>query len=121
MKVLDVGSGAGDVALLAADLVGPSGSVVGIDANPLVLDTARERATAAGRTNVTFLPMDLQRLDLDADFDAVVGRLILLHQARPAEALRAVAKHLRPGGSARSRRSTCRADRSTSHPPRCTS
>src|SRR3954452_6741406 len=41
MRVLDVGSGAGDVALLAADLVGPQGSVVGIDVNPRVLDTAR--------------------------------------------------------------------------------
>jgi predicted RNA methylase len=48
MKVLDVGSGAGDVALLAADLVGPSGRVVGVDRNAEILETARERAATAG-------------------------------------------------------------------------
>ena len=54
MKVLDVGSGAGDVALLAAELVGPTGSVVGVDQDAGVLDTARARAEASGRTNVSF-------------------------------------------------------------------
>jgi SAM-dependent methyltransferase len=98
MKVLDVGSGAGDVALLAAKLVGPRGTVVGVDADPTVLDTARERAWAAGLTNVTFVPADLHGLDLDDDFDAVVGRLILLHMENPAATLRAVAGHVRQGG-----------------------
>ena len=41
MKVLDVGSGAGDVALLLADRVGPSGKVVGVEIDPTVLETAR--------------------------------------------------------------------------------
>ena len=49
LKVLDIGSGAGDVALIAAGLVGPSGTVVGVDSDPAVLDTARERVRAAGR------------------------------------------------------------------------
>jgi cyclopropane fatty-acyl-phospholipid synthase-like methyltransferase len=44
MKVLDLGSGAGDVALLAARLVGSEGEVVGIDSNPSILETARARA-----------------------------------------------------------------------------
>ena len=43
MKVLDVGSGAGDVALLAARFVGPTGAVVGVDANPAILAVARQR------------------------------------------------------------------------------
>jgi SAM-dependent methyltransferase len=98
MKVLDVGSGAGDVALLAAELVGPSGTVVGVDSDPEVLDTARARVRAAGVTNVSFLPVDLHDLDLAHDFDAVVGRLILVHMENPAEILRAVAGHIRPGG-----------------------
>ena len=38
MKVLDVGSGAGDVALLLADLVGPRGDVVGVEMNPVILE-----------------------------------------------------------------------------------
>ena len=56
MRVLDIGSGAGDVALLLADLVGPRGRVVGVDLNPAILDTARARAQAAGWQNVTSAP-----------------------------------------------------------------
>jgi ubiquinone/menaquinone biosynthesis C-methylase UbiE len=48
MRVLEVGCGAGDVALLAADLVGPQGKVVGVDTNPKILDTSRDRVAAAG-------------------------------------------------------------------------
>ena len=48
MTVLDLGSGAGDVALLLADLVGPQGRVVGIDTNAKILDVARARVRAAG-------------------------------------------------------------------------
>ena len=48
MKVLDIGSGAGDVAMAAAQLVGSEGEVVGVDMNPEILETARTRAQAAG-------------------------------------------------------------------------
>src|SRR5215472_15928286 len=44
MKVLEVGSGAGDVTLLAAELVGPTGMVIGVDHNPEILATARARS-----------------------------------------------------------------------------
>ena len=47
MKVLDIGCGPGDVALTAADLVGAQGSVVGVDVNPAILETAQARAQAA--------------------------------------------------------------------------
>ena len=98
MKVLDVGSGAGDVAFLAARLVGPTGSVVGVDNNPAVVETARQRACADGLSNVSFVAGDLRDVDLDHDFDAVVGRLILLYVADQTVALQAIARHLRPGG-----------------------
>src|SRR6478735_9112701 len=55
MRVLDVGSGVGDVALLIARLVGPHGSVVGIDVDESALQTARARTEAHGLTNVVFL------------------------------------------------------------------
>src|SRR5436190_22926927 len=55
MKVLDVGCGAGDVAFLAAELVGSGGSVIGIDTNPIILETAQQRALVAGLSNVTFV------------------------------------------------------------------
>src|SRR5947209_17999430 len=54
MRVLDVGCGAGDVAFLAAKLVGPAGSVIGGDKNPSILETARRPACAAGLSNVIF-------------------------------------------------------------------
>lgn len=98
MKVLDVGSGAGDVALLVADLVGPQGRVVSVDTNAAILDMARARAHAAELMNVSFIAGDIRTVALDSDFDAVVGRLILLYLGNPAEALRVAAGHLRPGG-----------------------
>lgn len=98
MRVLDIGCGVGDVSLLAADLVGTSGTVVGIDTDERSLGIARSRATAWGRSHITFQQSDLSDLAFDEPFDAVVGRLILMYLADPAEALRQVAEHVRPGG-----------------------
>jgi len=100
MKVLDIGSGAGDVALLAADLVGPTGRVVGVDRNESILATARARATAAGRSNVTFVAGEAGKVPLDSDFDAVVGRWVLMWVPDPASLLRTLVSHLRVGGIA---------------------
>lgn len=98
MKVLDIGSGAGDVALALAGIVGPEGRVTGVDINPQVLETARGRAAAAGYEHVEFVEGDARTLDVGEDFDAVTGRLVLMYMADPAEALRTFAKRLRPGG-----------------------
>src|SRR5271170_5692902 len=48
MRVLDIGCGPGDVAMLIADAVGPSGKVVAIDREPRAVETARNRALEAG-------------------------------------------------------------------------
>jgi SAM-dependent methyltransferase len=98
MKVLDVGSGAGDVALLLADLVGPHGTVIGVDMNRTILDTAWARVRAVGWTNVTFLAGDVRSIGLDDDFDAVVGRWILMHLPDPVAMLHQLPHHLKPGG-----------------------
>jgi ubiquinone/menaquinone biosynthesis C-methylase UbiE len=98
MRVLDVGSGVGDVALLAARLVGPGGSVVGVDVDRSALETARARAEMLGLQNVTFIEGDVRGTPTGTDFDAAVGRLVLLYLADPAEALRAIEEHVRPGG-----------------------
>jgi ubiquinone/menaquinone biosynthesis C-methylase UbiE len=98
MKVLDVGSGAGDVALLLADLVGPRGAVIGVEMNPTILDTARARVRAVGWTNVTFLEGDVHSISLDDDFDAVVGRWILMYLPDPVAVLHQLLRHLQPGG-----------------------
>lgn len=98
MRVLDIGSGAGDVALLLADLVGPTGRVIGIDRNETALQTARARADAAGWRNITFKAVDVWHLEGLSGLDAVVGRWILMHLDRQAELIRALATLLRPGG-----------------------
>jgi SAM-dependent methyltransferase len=98
MKVLDIGSGAGDVALILADLVGPQGAVVGVDENATILEVARSRAQAAGWENVTFLAGEASQLALATDFDAVVGRWVLMYLADPASVVRGLLDYLRPGG-----------------------
>lgn len=98
MTVLDLGCGAGDVALLLAELVGPQGRVVGLDTNPDILDTARHRVRAAGWTTITFQQGSLPRTDLGTDFDAVVGRWVLMYVPEPEELLRHAGALLRPGG-----------------------
>jgi len=100
-KVLDLGSGAGDVAMLVAEMVGPSGTIVGVDQNPTVLETARRRVAAAGHTNITFVVGDFHKeVSLDDDFDAMVGRAILMYLRDPAAVLRRMLRHLRAGGVA---------------------
>jgi ubiquinone/menaquinone biosynthesis C-methylase UbiE len=98
MKVLDLGSGAGDVALLAARLVGQEGTVLGIDTNPAILEVALARARAAQHRNVSFEAGDIRTLSLARDFDAVVGRYFLMFNSDPADTMREIVDHLRPGG-----------------------
>jgi predicted ATPase len=75
---------AGDLALPAAELVGPTGHVFGVDQNPGVLETATARAEASGLTNISFHTGDLNKNIPGNDFDAVVGRLVLLYVPDPA-------------------------------------
>ena len=98
MRVLDIGSGAGDVALAATELVGPAGQVVGVDVNGKILETARVRVGKAGWTNVEFVAGDARTLDLGGDFDALVGRFVLMYMSDPSGALKQFAGCLRPGG-----------------------
>lgn len=98
MRVLDVGCGTGDVALLAAELVSNSGEVVGADRAASAVAVARERAKARSVTNVSFLEGDPSELRFDRPFDAVVGRYVLMYQPDPAAFLRALATSLRPDG-----------------------
>ena len=98
MRVLDIGSGAGDVALAVRDLVGPDGEVVGVDMNPDILETARDRVEEAGHKNVTYHAGDIQTLDLGDDFDALVGRLVLMYLPDPVAVLKRLIPRLRSGG-----------------------
>ena len=98
MRVLDLGSGAGDVSFLAAELVGPSGEVIGIEQSPdaVVLATARARQLKVG--NVHFIEGDIHEPAPGGPFDAIVGRMILMYAPDPTAVLRTQAERLRPGG-----------------------
>ena len=97
MRVLDIGCGAGDVSLIAAELVGSEGEIVGVDMNPEILDTARMRVREAGNDNAQFIAGDVQTLDLGERFDALVGRLVLMYLPDPTAALKQLLTRLHPG------------------------
>jgi 2-polyprenyl-3-methyl-5-hydroxy-6-metoxy-1,4-benzoquinol methylase len=98
MRVLDIGSGAGDVSLLAGQIVGAGGSVRGVDLSADAVERARERAGAAGLSHVTFDVADVTTLEVDEPVDALIGRLVLMYLPDPAVVLRRLAAAVRPGG-----------------------
>jgi ubiquinone/menaquinone biosynthesis C-methylase UbiE len=98
MRVLDLGCGMGDVSMLAARLVGPSGRVVGVDRDALVLANASQRAEAAGFENIRFLRSDVADLPSSKLFDAAVGRFILAFLPDPVAVLKGLCTLVRSGG-----------------------
>jgi SAM-dependent methyltransferase len=98
MRVLDVGCGTGEVSFIAARLVGRTGSVLGVDRSADAVAVAEQRASGAILRNVTFVAQDLQSIDMHGDFDAVIGRLVLMYFADPVAMLRRVSAQARPGG-----------------------
>src|SRR5262249_30586539 len=98
MHVLDVGSGAGDISFLVARLVGPSGSVLGIDRSEDAVKRASARAATDGTGCCRFSVADAEAFQTDRRFDAIVGRLVLMYLDNPARALRSLIRHLSPGG-----------------------
>jgi SAM-dependent methyltransferase len=98
MRVLEIGSGAGDVAFIAARFVGPAGAVLGIDRDPAQVRFAEQRARAEGLANVDFTVADFQQFVLREPVDAVVGRLALMYASDPLAALLSLQKNLKRGG-----------------------
>jgi ubiquinone/menaquinone biosynthesis C-methylase UbiE len=99
MCVLDLGSGTGYPALLGAQTVGPSGSVIGLDLAEQMLTVARRKATTLGLTNVTFRTGDVTTLSFEAEsFDAVTSRFCLMFLPEIPKAAAEIARVLKPGG-----------------------
>lgn len=98
MRVLDIGSGSGDVAFLAARCVGPQGTVIGVDRDPAQVAFAGQRASADELTNVRFMAGDFREIELSPPVDAIVGRLVLMYAADPLDALQRVLRNLKAGG-----------------------
>jgi ubiquinone/menaquinone biosynthesis C-methylase UbiE len=99
MRVLDIGSGVGDVALLVSDIVGPGGRVVGLDRDEKGLERARQRAKEQSCSAwVSFQTTALDDYCTSEQFDAVVGRYILLYQPDAAATIRRLTSFLKAGG-----------------------
>ena len=98
MRVLDAGCGGGDVTVLIARLVGPTGEVIAVDRSRAAIDATGSRVEQEGFRNVHLLEADVTEIELDAPVDAVVGRFLLMHVADPVAVVRRLASTLhRPG------------------------
>lgn len=97
-RVLDLGSGVGDVAILVSKIVGPSGEVVGVERDIRSIGRAKERVAEAGLRNVSFAQADVGRVTIDKPFDAAVGRFILQFLPDPIGVLRSLSQLVILGG-----------------------
>lgn len=98
-RVVDLGSGGGFDCFVAAELVGPAGSVVGVDMTPAMLERARRVANELGLRNVEFREGTLEALPVaDGWADAVISNGVLNLVADKAQVLAEAHRVLRPGG-----------------------
>jgi ubiquinone/menaquinone biosynthesis C-methylase UbiE len=98
-RVLDLGSGTGYPAVLAAQAVGATGEVQGLDLAEQMLEVARRKARALGLANVTFRPADVTTLPFEpASFDAVITRFCLMFLPDVPTAVAEIGRVLKPGG-----------------------
>ena len=95
MRVLDLGAGLGHVSRAVGELVGSDGEVVGLEADPRMIEEAQARTSMP---HVRFVQGDVLSFVDDEPFDAVVGRLILFHLPDPVAALRHHLAALQRGG-----------------------
>jgi trans-aconitate methyltransferase len=95
-SVVDLGCGAGDVTLIAAEAVGPAGVVTGVDRSASAVAAAARRA--AHLPQVRVVVGELDTWEPPAPVDAVIGRFVLMHQCDPAALLARVRGWVRPGG-----------------------
>jgi len=98
MQVLDAGSGVGDVALLAARMVGPGGAVLGVERSPQSIVIARYRAAKADLSNVEFAESEIEAFSTEQRFDALTLRFVLMHVRDPITALRRLSSFVRSNG-----------------------
>jgi SAM-dependent methyltransferase len=100
-RVLELAAGPGDTGFMAAELVGPGGTLVSSDGADAMLDVARARAAELGVDNVEFRQLELEWIDLKtATVDAVIVRWGIMLIVDPEAAAREVRRILRPGGRA---------------------
>ncbi len=97
--VLDLGSGAGNDAFVAAAAVGPQGKVIGVDMTPEMISKARSLAEKQGLDQVTFRLGEIEHLPIDAQsVDVILSNCVLNLVPDKAQAFREMSRVLKPGG-----------------------
>jgi arsenite methyltransferase len=97
--VLDIGSGSGTDAFIAASLVGASGRVIGLDLTEAMRDKLRGNAAAAGAANLEVLAGNAEAIPLpDASVDVVTSNGVLNLVPDKSRAIGEIARVLRAGG-----------------------
>ncbi len=97
--VLDIGSGAGMDALLAARLVGPAGKVIGLDMTPEMIAKATVNAQRAGATNVEFRLGDAEEMPVpDASVDWIISNCVINLAPDKRQVFGEIVRVLKPGG-----------------------
>jgi SAM-dependent methyltransferase len=96
--VLDIGCGAGATTLASSRVVGPKGSVTGVDLTPEMLELARTRLSAAGDGNVEFVEGDAAKCDFRGCYDVVISRFGTMFFDDPVAAFANLRQALKPGG-----------------------
>lgn len=97
--VLDLGSGAGFDAFLAAAQVGPSGKVIGVDMTPEMIEKARANAEKGGIENVEFRLGEIENLPLSSDkVDVIISNCVINLSPDKGRVFREAFRVLKPGG-----------------------
>jgi SAM-dependent methyltransferase len=97
-RVIDVGCGFGDTTRQLAELVGPEGMAVGVDAAERFIDVSKAEATEEGVANAEYFVADVQTELPGGPYDYAFGRMGTMFFANPVAAMRNVCQSLRPGG-----------------------
>jgi len=99
MRVLDIGCGSGEVTRAIADIVGPLGTVIGIDGSAAALAAAEAATDSTTYQNISFILCDLSELQPElGTFDCIVGRRVLMYVPGPESVIAKLISLLRPGG-----------------------
>lgn len=97
-RFLDMGSGGGNVSLMAAQMVGNTGHVTAIDFDEEIIALAQADARAASLHNISYRALNAYDLDYEAEFDIAYARFLLSHLQQPEIVLQKMIRSLKPGG-----------------------
>ncbi|RYD58012.1 MAG: SAM-dependent methyltransferase [Sphingobacteriales bacterium] len=95
---LDVGCGGGNVSMMASQIVGGQGRVVGVDFDETIISLDNKDEQASGITNITYQAMSAYDIDFSNEFDTVYARFLLSHLTEPLKVLKRMAQSAKPGG-----------------------